>query len=106
MNATVWLGKNDPQTKDASRMLFTPAAPVGVATVAEYVAGLALDWEQLPEAPAAARRATVRPVISGHTTHVSRDVLLFTVEGAPAGQQRGMALRAARSFLSAGKSVD
>jgi hypothetical protein len=56
MNATLFLGKNDENTKDASRMLFTPAAPEGVAVVAEYIPGQALDWEKLPEAPAASRR--------------------------------------------------
>ena len=106
MNASLFLGKNDPHTKDASRMLFTPAAPADVAVVAEYIPGLALDWEKLPEAPAWSRRSTVGPVTSGQTSRVSREVLLFTIEGAPDGQQRGMALRAARSFLSAGKSVD
>jgi putative DNA primase/helicase len=106
INAYLFGGRNDPQTKDASRMLYTPAAPDGVAVTFEHGDGLALDWTTLPEAPASARTSTVGPSTSGQDVGVSRDVLLFTIEGAPDGQQRGMALRAARSFLSAGKTVD
>src|SRR5262249_36260276 len=106
INAALLMGKNDPQTKDASRMLYTPTAPPDVAVSAEYIPGLALDWEQLPEAPAETGRSATGPMTSGQTVGVSRDVLLFTIEGVPSGQQRGMALRAARSFLSAGKTVD
>jgi hypothetical protein len=106
INEHLLIGKNDPQTKDPSRMLYTPAAPEGVATVAEYISGLALDWEKLPEAPATARKSTNGTVTSGQAVGVSRDVLLFTIDGASDGEQRGMALRAARSFLAAGKSVD
>jgi len=106
INAHLFGGRNDPQTKDASRMLYTPAAPEGVATVAEYVPGLALDWEKLPEAPARRSPVPNAPARSGQTVAVSREVLMFTVDGAPSGSQRGMAVRAARALLGAGKSVE
>ena len=98
-------GKNDPNTKDASRMLYTPAAPEDVPTVAESYDGLALDWEKLPAAPSLGtvkNGATKR----GADVGVGRDTMEFLVFGAESGTQRGRALAATRSLLAAGKSVE
>jgi P4 family phage/plasmid primase-like protien len=105
MNAHLFGGKNDPQTKDPSRMLYLPAAPEGVTTVAEYVPGLALEWENLPEAPAQMEPASGGSVF-GQDVGIGRQTLEFIALGAPDGQQRGAALRATRSLLAAGYSVE
>jgi P4 family phage/plasmid primase-like protien len=106
MNEHLFGGRNDPQTKDPSRMLYTPAAPEGVATVAEYVPGLALDWEKLPEASISPKKATLGPVTDGNGVGIGKETMHFLLFGADAGQQRGAVLRATRSLLSAGKSVE
>jgi putative DNA primase/helicase len=107
MNAVLFMGRNDPNTKDASRMLFTPAAPEGVATVAEYIPGLALAWENLPPAPiSSAKAATNGAASAGRDVGIGRQTMEFLLFGAPVGQQRGAALRAIRSLLAAGTTVE
>jgi hypothetical protein len=106
INGHLFGGRNDPQTKDASRMLFTPAAPEGVAVVAEYVSGGALDWEQLPEAPAYTNVSANGTVSAGKDVGIGRQTLEFLLFGADVGQQRGAAVKATRSLLAAGKSIE
>ena len=104
-NHHIFLGLNDPQTKDASRMLYEPAAPEDAAVLAEAGEGLALDWERLPPVPA------VGPT-KGASTKRGEDVgigwatLEFIALGVPKGQQRGRALAATRALLAAGKSIE
>jgi P4 family phage/plasmid primase-like protien len=104
INATVFGGKNDPQTRDASRMSYLPAAPEGVATIADYVPGLALDWEKLPPAPAP--KATAGARSTGQDVGIGRETMQFLLFGADVGHQRGAALSATRSLLAMGKSVE
>lgn len=49
LNAALFEGHNDPQTKDAGRMFYDPSAPPDVAVFSQHGAGLAVDWTQLPE---------------------------------------------------------
>ena len=77
-------------------------------TIAEYVPGLALDWERLPDVSDASPSCSPPNGIvpTDKNVGVSREVLEFVVNGAPVGQQRGMSLRAGRSFLEVGKSIE
>jgi hypothetical protein len=72
---------------------------------AEHFDGGALDWEKLPSAPPRIAPATGVSTF-GEDVGVSRDVLMFVMDGAPIGQQRGYACRAARALLANGKSVE
>ena len=105
-NAHVFGGKNDPNTKDASRMVFTPAAPEGVAVVAEQRAGFALDWTKLPPVPSETVTPIVGDVTRGAIDHLGYKTLDFVANGAPIGEQRGRALGATRAYLSAGYSIE
>ena len=106
INHHVFLGMNDKNTKDASRMLYLPTAPPDVAVVAEYVPGLALDWTKLPPIPVQAQNDGRDSRNRTGTPRISKDVLSFLALGAPVGDQRRLALRASRSLLSAGYDVD
>ena len=105
INAHLFEGKNDPHTKDASRMLYVPAAPEGAMTLVKAGDGLALDWEKLP---AVAPLGSVKNGTAGQGKNLglSRDTLEFLSLGAPVGQQRGRLLKATRALLSSGKSVE
>jgi putative DNA primase/helicase len=105
IDAHLFGGRNDPATKDAGRMLYLPAAPDGVAVVAEHVPGLALDWEKLPPAPAT-RATTNEATSAGRDVGIGRGTMEFLVFGAPIGQQRDAALAATRSLLAAGKTIE
>lgn len=106
INHDVFAGKNDKNTKDASRMLYLPAAPPDVAVVAEYAPGLALDWTKLPPAPVPAQTENRSSRHRSNGLGVSNEVLSFLALGAPVGEQRGMVLRAIRSLLSSGHDID
>ena len=104
-DAYLFGGKNDPNTKDASRMLYVPTAPEDATTLVKVGEGLALDWEKLPAAP------TLGTIKDGATKRgadvgVGRETMNFLLFGAPVGEQRLRALAATRSLLAAGKSIE
>jgi P4 family phage/plasmid primase-like protien len=106
-NARLFGGANDPGTKDASRMLYTPAAAEGVAVFADFIPGLALDWEKLPPAPAFDVRLPANgTTAAGHKVGISKQTYAFLIDGAPVGHQRTAALTATRSLLADGRSVE
>jgi putative DNA primase/helicase len=105
INASIFGGKNDPNTKDASRMLYTPAAPEGVATVGEHHPGLALNWKALPPAPVLGP-AVDGGVSRGAVDYLGYKTLDFVANGAPIRTQRARALAAARGYLAAGYSIE
>ncbi|MHB1134519.1 MAG: hypothetical protein ACYC4L_19270 [Chloroflexota bacterium] len=93
----------DPATKDPSRAFYLPSCPLGAPRFAEHHRGEPLDPDSLP--PALVRLVTQTP--SAETKRVlGRETLEFVANGAPLGEQRLRAVRAARGYLSAGYSVE
>jgi hypothetical protein len=104
LNEYLFLGKNDPQTKDWSRFFYRTSAPPDVAVFAEVLEGHALDLATLPDVLSTPPVDEAVEPSRGPILPLGRRALLFVAQGAPDGQQRGEALRAARNYLSAGYS--
>ncbi len=105
INAHLFDGLIDVQTKDISRMSYMPAARPDAVTLAEHHDGQALDWRKLPPAPARPA-ASANGTSHGEDVGIGRATLEFIAMGAPIGHQRRAALAATRSLLAAGKSVE
>ncbi len=107
VNAHVFGGRNDPQTKDPSRFYYLPAAPPDVAVLAKHHAGGALDPDMLPAAPSGVLgAATGTEPGRGSIDILGYRTVDFVANGAPVGEQRGRALAAARAYLGAGYPID
>jgi hypothetical protein len=106
INDYLFLGKNDPQTKDWSRFFYPASAPPGVAVFAEVLEGEAFDPVTLPPVPITAALESDGEPSRGAIDRLGYRALTFVANGAPDGQQRGEALAAARNYLAAGYSVD
>src|SRR5207248_4846455 len=65
INAYVFAGRNDAQTKDPSRFFYRPACPPGAAPFARHHEGGALNPDALPPAPAAASNGHAPAAVLG-----------------------------------------
>lgn len=106
VNEHIWLGRNDPQTKDASRMFYRPACPPDAVPFAEHHDGLALDPDKLPAATYAAQEHRNGTTSRGAISHLGYETYRFITFGAEIGHQRGAALAATRNCLAAGHSIE
>lgn len=100
---------SDPAAKDASRIYYRPSCPPGALRFNQHHQGEALDVDALPDVPQS-HVTRNSPDVGDIPTHpqlsLSKRALEFVANGAPIGQQRKMAVVAARSYLSVGYSVE